>query len=189
MRNLEECTAEVFRRSKERIQKRKKLRNRVLVCCTPICLAAVVLLAAPGDVAGDLVAPEGAPECAVPMENVEAGRPIRQGLSVSAGDRQLVLSSDPEQVSQVYEFICNLSADMETLEEFVDDGYYGWKDHKIENSAVLGSAEYTVSIALDNGETLTFALNGNKLYETVNQNEIILSESQLAKLLELLQIP
>ncbi len=41
MRNLEDCKAEVFRRSKERIKERKRTRNRVLVCCIPLCLLLV----------------------------------------------------------------------------------------------------------------------------------------------------
>lgn len=42
MRNLEDCKAEVFRRSEERIKGRKRNRNRVLACCIPLCLLLVV---------------------------------------------------------------------------------------------------------------------------------------------------
>ena len=42
MRNLEDCKAEVFRRSEERIKERKRKRNRVLACCIPLCLLLVV---------------------------------------------------------------------------------------------------------------------------------------------------
>ena len=42
MRNLEDCRAEVFRRSEERIIERKRKRNRVLACCIPLCLLLVV---------------------------------------------------------------------------------------------------------------------------------------------------
>ncbi len=41
MRNLEDCKAEVFRRSEERIKERKRTRNRVLTCCIPLCLLLV----------------------------------------------------------------------------------------------------------------------------------------------------
>ena len=41
MRNLEDCKAEVFRRSEERIKERKRKRNRVLACCIPLCLLLV----------------------------------------------------------------------------------------------------------------------------------------------------
>lgn len=41
MRNLEECKAEVFRRSEERIKERKRTRNRMLACCIPLCLLLV----------------------------------------------------------------------------------------------------------------------------------------------------
>lgn len=41
MRKLEDCKAEVFRRSEERIKERKRVRNRVLACCIPLCLLLV----------------------------------------------------------------------------------------------------------------------------------------------------
>lgn len=41
MRNLEDCKAEVFRRSEERIKERKRKRNRVLAWCIPLCLLLV----------------------------------------------------------------------------------------------------------------------------------------------------
>lgn len=41
MRNLEDCKAEVFRRSEERIKERKRKRNCVLACGIPLCLLLV----------------------------------------------------------------------------------------------------------------------------------------------------
>lgn len=41
MRNLEDCRAEVFRRSEKRIKERKRKRNRVLAWCIPLCLLLV----------------------------------------------------------------------------------------------------------------------------------------------------
>ena len=38
MRDLNECQAEVFRRSEEKIKARKRTRNRILAVCVPLCL-------------------------------------------------------------------------------------------------------------------------------------------------------
>ena len=38
MREINECTAEVFRRSENRIKERKRNRNRILAMCIPLCL-------------------------------------------------------------------------------------------------------------------------------------------------------
>lgn len=38
MRELNECTAEVFRRSEKRIKERRRIRNRVFAWCIPLCL-------------------------------------------------------------------------------------------------------------------------------------------------------
>ena len=42
MRELNECTAEVFRRGEKRIKERRRTRNRVLAVCIPVCLIAAV---------------------------------------------------------------------------------------------------------------------------------------------------
>ena len=42
MRDLNECTAEVFRRSEQRIRERRRTRHRVLAVCIPVCLIAAV---------------------------------------------------------------------------------------------------------------------------------------------------
>ena len=42
MRSLDECKAEIFRRSEEKIKQRKKMRNRVLAACVPVCLCVVI---------------------------------------------------------------------------------------------------------------------------------------------------
>ena len=42
MRELDECAAEVFRRSEKRIKERGRNRNRALALCIPICLIAAV---------------------------------------------------------------------------------------------------------------------------------------------------
>ncbi len=38
MRSLDECKAEIFRRSEIKIKQRKKMRNRILAACIPLCL-------------------------------------------------------------------------------------------------------------------------------------------------------
>ena len=38
MRELNDCTAEVFRRSEKRIKERRRMRKRVLAVCIPLCL-------------------------------------------------------------------------------------------------------------------------------------------------------
>lgn len=49
MRSLEECKAEIFRRSEITIKKRKQTRNRILAVCLPLCLCiGAVILWQPG---------------------------------------------------------------------------------------------------------------------------------------------
>ncbi len=38
MRSLDECKAEIFRRSERKIKQRKKTRSRILAACIPLCL-------------------------------------------------------------------------------------------------------------------------------------------------------
>lgn len=46
MREIDECTAEVFRRSEKRIKEIKKKHSRVLIVCVTLCLSVVVLMVA-----------------------------------------------------------------------------------------------------------------------------------------------
>ena len=43
MRDLEECREEVFWRSRQRIEKRRKIRNGIWICCIPLCLILLTL--------------------------------------------------------------------------------------------------------------------------------------------------
>lgn len=64
MRNLEECRAEVFRRSEERIRARKRRNGVILAACVPVvlCVALVLAVGLPG--AADRAAAEnGRSEC------------------------------------------------------------------------------------------------------------------------------
>lgn len=38
MRSLDECKAEIFRRSEVKIKRRKQMRNRIVAVCLPLCL-------------------------------------------------------------------------------------------------------------------------------------------------------
>ena len=42
MRELDECTAEVFRRGEQRLKERRRKRARVLALCVPVCLIAAL---------------------------------------------------------------------------------------------------------------------------------------------------
>ena len=42
MRSLNACKAEIFRRSEIKIKQQKKVRNRVLAACVPVCLCVVI---------------------------------------------------------------------------------------------------------------------------------------------------
>ena len=42
MRSLDACKAEIFRRSEIKIKQQKKVRNRVLAACVPVCLCVVI---------------------------------------------------------------------------------------------------------------------------------------------------
>lgn len=46
MREINECTAEVFRRSEKRIKERKRNRNRILMCCIPFLICFTIFSAA-----------------------------------------------------------------------------------------------------------------------------------------------
>jgi len=74
MRDLQECQAEVFRRSEKRIQERTCRRKRIVMTCVPLVLCLVIAgtMMLPGRPSTDMTAPENVqePGSAAPIDGV-----------------------------------------------------------------------------------------------------------------------
>ena len=78
MRELNECKAEVFRRSDNRIKERRRNRNRILAMCIPLCLVLTIfsVMMLPGMLPAGM---DKAPEADGLSENATSGDRGDQG--------------------------------------------------------------------------------------------------------------
>ena len=98
MREINECTAEVFRRSENRIKERKRKRNRILAMCIPLCLIITIFSVTmlPGMLS---VGMDSAPEDGF-SDNEAAGDMMDPGEVGGKGDMDGAVNTDvPENLS------------------------------------------------------------------------------------------
>ena len=191
MRDLKECTAEVFRRSEKKIQARRKRRNRVLALSIPVCLIAAawpvmnipmsMLAGASGNrapLAGEAAgnAP-GGPVC--PYVSVE----IRQaGLSPA---EPFGKATDPAAVAEMFHAVQSLFSDIDGNGR-VDDGNLPAEENT-EGHAPAESPnrpeDYTITFTAENGSRAVYRLSGNVLMNVGTGETVCLSDAQAAGLL------
>ena len=98
MREINEITAEVFRRSENRIKERRRNRNRILAMCIPLCLIITIFSVTmlPGMLP---VGMDGAPEDGF-SDNEAAGDRVDPGEVGGKGDMDGAVNTDvPENLS------------------------------------------------------------------------------------------
>ena len=185
MRDLNECTEEVFRRSEKKIKERRKKRNRILALCIPLCLIVTVcsVMILPsmrtksdnsemvGESSGN-----GSPfysYTAVEIQNI--------GLSPEHYEKV----TDKVTVTNLFNSIHSLFADVdgkvpngsEIFEAVESDENYGQPE------ASSKSKGYTIIFTTDDGSQSVYNLSENTLLN-VNTNETaVLSDAQVEELL------
>lgn len=191
MRNLDECTAEVFRRSKERILHRKRVRNRIVACCIPLCLVLVVVFTIPKDPSLDMVAPEASPENVQLQDNGIGNDLSAKTLQISMDDQQILYSGDTQQVSEIHRMIRELLTEQMALGgDFSGTCVDGELELGEDNEIKYFGASSIYNITIEENRTVSrYTLTRNSLRDIQTGNSVTLTDSQLAKLLKQLGIP
>ena len=201
MRNLEDCRAEVFRRSKERIKERKRKRNLVLACCIPMCL----FLIAGGFYIRPLLEPMD--ECAqaggtnrIPDGGVVVGgydytllSKNMKYTSVEITDRTGVTEVSRKITDEMtVESLCGFMRtyfDTPTGKESTLDGKDSINDElELKYRSEEKKADYELVFRSAEGETSTFRLYETTLYHVENNSVVILSGAQVTDLLSQLAV-
>ena len=212
MRELNECTAEVFRRGEQRIKERRRKRNRVFAVCIPICLIAAVssaiifpsmtpemgsdfLSQAAGEAAGS--APESA-ACPYTAAEIQGA-----GLFPAEHDGKV---TDRSAVAELFSSVNSLFADADSNFLDANGNLPAGEDFSAESfpaenppaDAANGNQEQTESASTWQGCTITFTaedgsqavyrLNGNTLVNVTTGKTVFLSDAQAAELLAILGI-
>ena len=195
MRDLNECTAEVFRRSEQRIKERGRKRVRVLAVCIPLCLIVVVwsVVGLPamtpeggalgsdrtyGEAAGN--AP-GSFACPYTVAEIQ-----ETGPSPAAHGGKV---TDPLAVAELFRTV-------QSLFEEADSNGIGLNQLPEEEASKNGdltdapdrSGEYTVIFTAEDGSRAVYRLSGHRLLNVNTDEAIFLSDFQTAGLLAALGI-
>ncbi len=211
MRNLEDCKAEVFRRSEERIKERKRKRNCVLACCIPLCL----LLVAGGLYIRPLLEPvdesmKSGGTNQIPdrvlggLESVlygDAGEYTCVKITDRTGETEMFrYSTDKEIVGGLGRFVAAIFTLSETKETYPADGSENdgivvpemstagqdWDTIREELEEKYGldepPADYKLVFRKATGEEAVFRLHENHLYNEENGCVVKLSDAMSAEL-------
>lgn len=185
MRELDECKAEVFRRSEKRIKERKKKRNRILFLCISLFLIVTVWSV--------MIMPEMMPKKAV--KNVAEGViedsttsnsyvcpytevMIRNAGSSNDGSQRV---TDKVKVARIFEMIFALG-------ELAGERLTADEDAADQNEGTKYLTGYIITFVTEDGSEKVYALDNNELFNVDENTRIILTDSQLEELSTLLGI-
>ena len=188
MRDLNECTAEVFRRSEKRIKERKRNRNRILALCIPFFLIVTVWSV--------MILPAGKNDMAE-KSAMELGDPNGQSLlhsyvqveirNAGSSPEYYRKATDAQGVTEVFLVIHDLSYDVSAAPDdsdklneceeiqdktFVNQDYYSTDT----------TPKYIITFTTVDGAERVYVINGSELLDEGTDKRIILSDEQLAEL-------
>ena len=197
MRELNECTAEVFRRGEQRIRERRRKRSRILAVCIPFCLIAVVWSA--------MSLPAGRPEGEDRLTG-EAAENAGMNLfcpytEVGIQDAGIFPEhceevTDLADVAEMFRAIHALFAEFGGNGQTVSGSFPVFEDlpaaeddenHDLTEST--GKAKgYTITFTTEEGAQAVYHLNEKTLVNTSTNETVFLSDAQAAGLLAVLGI-
>ena len=193
MRNFEERKAEIFRRSEDRINKRRRTRKHILTI-VPLCLLLVVCAVtvmpemrskALNNITGEIAPmPEIWAEQAIlsaEIEKIPTAAPPQY-----YGKQQYLLTEGAEGIAQFYDSIESAFVSGEALKPTQDN------ENMNDGDTVLsGNGEhltiYRITFTTAEGEKVVYTLNGYVLAKEGSDDCVVLTEYQRKSLLETLE--
>lgn len=197
MKEIQEYTAEVFRRSEKRIKARRQRRNRILITCIPVvlCLTICGTILLPG------VTPTGKSD---PKNSVEAmdGMGNSEYTSLSASIAKITVSANgvSKTCTDTEKFALILDRlQYPDLEPPESNGIPGESDSDngmdykeiTDQSGVLSDFSvtvYTITLYPHEGDVIQYALSGNTLKNLTANETHTLSQKQADELLKILEL-
>ncbi|MCI8331440.1 MAG: hypothetical protein HFE78_01235 [Clostridiales bacterium] len=186
MRNLEECKAEVFRRSEKRIKERKKKRKQILTGLVPFCFCLVLLSAVnlPMIVITNHKNTGAVEQCDI--NTPCSGTKNRADVIVKTQDADQPLTDKAEQktTDQLFDII-------QDAFRTKDSNTYSQKSEQIFGDQAMADRllhpeAQTFTLITPEGTQVVYMLIGNKLIDKSKNQEIILTDDQQTELQKLL---
>ena len=197
MRDLNECQAEVFRRSEKRIKERKQHRNHMLTACIPLVLCVTLFLSF--WLSG--VLPEGIKNAST-TETEEVSQTHNSSESLSCPIAKITVSGvnfskTYTKASDVLPISNHLYAygtrgpenNGITSEGDVGEGYETDADDVSGSIADSVNSGYTITLILHEGQKTEYYLLGKTLNNLNTNQTYTLTQKQVKELKDLLGIP
>ena len=182
MRDLSEYKAEIFRRSEEKIKERKKLRNRALTFCVPLCLVfAALAFAKLPDISASDISDESV------SGDVSYSLPVIDDLMEELPN---TFGYNVEEEPEMWDLIQSaFEADKQEVHRTDDQQYVATSGTVVQDSVLLFSdTEYEIIFVNKDKEVFIYTLKGNVLTDTISKEKVTLSSEQVFELQEKLGI-
>ena len=195
MRDLQECKAEVFRRSEKRIKEKKRHRRYALAVCVPVLLCVAVLSVyyypemKPTDINAEAVTTNPVNEMYTTMEGSHTAIELFAGsVSISGNGISLSYTSE-ETVEGIAQMLDQILLDAEKSDE---DTLKDFATSESVSSGVNQSGkerEYKILVKRGDDTVAEYLLMGPVLRNQTTQEQIRMSGDALTELKDALGIP
>lgn len=196
MREINECTAEVFRRSEKRIKERKRNRKRILAFCIPLCLIVTVwsIMILPAMMPAnksDNNAGEGM-DIMGSVDGTDTAFVRVEIMSIGTATQSSVLKDDADEVAQIYytvqsSFVSSSEGNKESANDKAEDDALTEENKDYSQSGTTNlSSGFRIIFTTENGAQTVYSLSGDKLINETTKQETILTKDQRTNLLNML---
>ena len=185
MREINECTAEVFRRSEKRIKERKRNRNRILMCCIPLLICITVFSTAilpammPAKKGENLS--DNCSDMAGNADGTNVAYVSVEVINVGTATQSTILKDDADEVAQICytlqsSFENSGGDNKESVNDMEDDGLVEDNKDFFQSGTTNLSSEFRI----------IYSLSGYKLINETTKQETLLTADQLSNILDTL---
>ncbi len=188
MKQLNEYKAEIFRRSEIRIRNRKKMRNRIIACCIPLCLAIFGIFAysllpnAERQTDGeDTLLAESINSSSAPDSNKDQGTKAEFVLfkvEEKNGKYSFTNDKDPERISALFTVVDSV---FESPKPDIPDSE---PPNRYECFFKYPSDNCTLTFTDKNGEQTAYFVDNNVITNLATGVSVVMTEEQHLKFLE-----
>lgn len=170
MRNLYDCKAEIFRRSEQRIQKRRQNRRRILACCVPAVLCITVCAAMFLPVKKDGSEHFDGLTGGISLESYVCSY-VEVTIQQGANAPQRI--TDKAAVTRIFEAVFQ--------PDWAVHAETGTEPEKASGS-LIPPAEYIITFMTEDGSKTVYTLDENILFSIKENSRILLSDAQVSQL-------
>lgn len=196
MREINECTAEVFRRSENRIKERKRNRNRILAFCIPLCLIVTVwsIMILPAMMPASKSNNNAGEDMDImgSVDGTDAAFFRVEVMSTGTATQSTILKDDADEVAQIYytvqsSFVSSGGGNKESANEKPEDDALTEENKDYSQSGTTNmSSGYRIIFTAENGIQKIYLLVGDKLINEATKQETVLTADQRSNLLNML---